>query len=123
MKNKKTDISSRRILYPSVEKIFIELLGEKWYENENLEEIQLEKAKQYKLFCKKNKRAPKNIAKCRSRDGKKNATKKELDEFYLATWLSNMKQSKKGNSTMVLYSSVEKILVGFLGVNWHEKSK
>jgi hypothetical protein len=34
-----------------------------------------------------------------------------------------MKQSKKGNSTMVLYPSVEKILVDFLGENWHEKSK
>lgn len=123
MKNKKTGISSQRVLYPSVEKIFIELLGENWYENEKLEENQLEKAKQYKLFYKKNDRKPKNIAKCRSKDGKKNATEKELDEFYLATWLSNMKQSKKGNSTMVLYPSVEKILVDLLGENWHEKSK
>ena len=39
-----------RALYPSVEMILIELLGEAWYENDNLEENAIKHALEYKTF-------------------------------------------------------------------------
>ena len=113
----------KRILYPSVEKIMIELLGEKWYENINLEENAIKKALEYKTFYEENKRKPVLILCSKTKEQKENATDEQKHEHKLATWFSNMKKAKKHRSTTVLYPSIEKILIELLGEMWYDDLK
>ena len=104
-------------LWPSVEKILIDLLGETWYENENLEELAIKQALEYKLFYEDKQRKP--IQVLQKKEQKDNATEEQVHEHLLATWFGRMKSSKKGQSRMILYPSVEKILIELLGETWH----
>ena len=97
-------------LYPSVEKILVDLLGETWFENDDLEQAALLKANEFKDFYKK-KGKPTLI---------KNPTPEEKTEASLASWFGRMKQAKKGKGTYKLYPSVEKILIDLLGETWFE---
>jgi superfamily II DNA or RNA helicase len=110
--SKKFPNKSTLIIYPSVEKILVDLLGEDWYENEDLEGNALIKANEYKEFYKKNKSkpVPNNEPK----------TDEEKTENSLADWFSSMKTYKKGTGLGKLFPSVEKILVDLLGEDWHE---
>jgi len=102
---------SSHILYLSIEKILIDLLGERWYENNNLEEIAIKKALDYKAFYEEYRRNPsKNL---------QIHTKEQRREKKLAFWFQNIKNAKKGISTSKVYPSVEKILIELLGQMWY----
>ena len=99
---------SSHILYLSIEKILIDLLGERWYENNNLEEIAIKKAFDYKAFYEEYRRRPlKNIQ----------------HEKKLAWWFQNIKQAKLGRSRNKIYKSVEKILIGLFGQMWYNNAE
>lgn len=114
MKQSKKEKSMAK-LYPSVEEIFIKLLGETWYENINLEENAIKQALEYKVFCKEKQRNPSEVL---SRKRKDQATDEQKHEHHLAAWFSNMKRSKKGKSASILYPSVENILIECCGSDW-----
>ena len=102
---------STRKIYPPVEKILVDLLGENW--NKNIyEESELIRVNEFKEFYEKNKRIPQYKSKPITEDTKK--------ENSISTWFSNRKKSKRGKCKVVLYPSVEKILVNLLGQNWYE---
>jgi superfamily II DNA or RNA helicase len=106
-------------LYESVEKILIELLGETWYENINLEERAIKNAIDYKKFYEEMKQKPSHVLNGKKKEQKENATGEQKHEHKLAQWLGHMKEVKKGKSRMKLYPSVEKILVELLGDTWY----
>jgi CRISPR/Cas system endoribonuclease Cas6 (RAMP superfamily) len=108
--------NSRSILYPSVEKILIKLLGENWYENENKEEKQLERAKQYQLFYEEHERIPSLVLQGKNKINLEN----QLFEHRLAEWYGTMKGSKKKQNRSILYPRVEKIFIELLGEKWFE---
>jgi len=112
--------SSGMKLYPSVEKILIELLGEKWYENKNLEELAIKQALEYKTFYQEKQRKPLQVLGGKTKEQKYNATEEQKHEYRLANWFSCMKLAKKGKGGRMLYPSVEKILIGLLGNTWYE---
>ena len=99
-------------VYPLVEKILVDLLGDKWYENEDLEQNALVKANEFKKFYDKNGRKPYMI--------NKPTTEERIKENGLARWFNETKNSKKGKGSSKSYPSVEKILVKLLGDNWYE---
>jgi hypothetical protein len=103
---------SLTIIYPSVEKILLDLLGETWYEKEDLEENALIKANEFKLFYKKHNRKPSYISNPKT---KEEETEKSLDQ-----WFRYTKSTKKGKGKGKLFISVEKILVDLLGEDWYE---
>ena len=109
---------SGNILYKTTEDIFIEILGESWYEKEDKEKGALQKAETFKEFYIIHKRLPKSVLQTKSKDDKEKATDSERQEHELAKWFCRMKESKKGKSTCVLYSSVEKLLIESLGSDW-----
>ena len=111
MKKIKKGKRTRGKLYPSIEKVLVDLLGENWFENEDLEQNALLKANEYKVFYENNQRPPTLIVKPKE---------EEKPESLLASWFASMKQAKKGKGTQKLYPSVEKILVDLLGENWFE---
>ena len=114
MKQSKNGKSTLK-LYPSVEKILVNLLGQNWYENEDLEQNSLIKANEFKTFYKNNKRKPRYIS---------NPTTDEIKtENSISIWFSNMQKSKIGKSKVTLYPSVEKILVNLLGEVWYETNE
>jgi superfamily II DNA or RNA helicase len=99
---------SSHILYLSIEKILIDLLGERWYENNNLEEIAIKKALNYKAFYEEYRRKPlKNIQ----------------HEQKLAWWFHNIKQAKLGRSKSKIYKPVENILIGLFGQMWYNNAE
>jgi len=116
-KSKKSDRCKNSIVYPSVEELLNTLLGEKWYEN-SLEPNALLRATEFKEFITKYKRVPCLKLQSKSKDDKEKATESEKQEHDLAKWFCRMKESKKGNSTCVLYPSVEKLLIETLGSDW-----
>jgi superfamily II DNA or RNA helicase len=123
MKRKKTkNNSSHRIgvLYPSVEKILIELLGDTWYEKTDFEDVALTHAVEYKIFYEQKQRYPVAILKETTIDQKNNATDEQTYEHTLALWFQGMKTAKRGVTTSkrMLYPSVEKFLIELLGENW-----
>jgi len=99
-------------LYPLVEKILVDLLGEHWYEKEDLEKNALLKANGYKAFYSFHKRKPVGI--------KEPETAEEKIEKSLSQWFGDMKKTKTGKGLSKLFPSVEKILVDLLGDNWYE---
>ena len=107
-------------LYPSVEKILIELFGERWYENKNMEEIAFKKALEYKLFYEKNQIKPSHVLNGKTKGKKENATEEQKHEHKLAQWFSSMKRSKTkpNKNLMKLYPSVEKIIIDIFGSDW-----
>ena len=109
-----------QILYPSVEKILIELLGEKWYENKNLEELAIKQALEYKTFYQEKQRKPLQVLGGKTKEQKYNATEEQKHEYRLANWFGCMKLAKKGKGGRMLYPSVENILIGLLGNTWYE---
>ena len=121
MKEAKT--KQKRKLYPSVEKILIELLGKTWYENKNLEEIAIEKALEYKAFYEEKQRKPSQVLNGKGK--KEKATEEQKHEQTLAQWFKDMKEAeakakaKKGRSVK-LYPSIEKIFIELLGKTWYE---
>jgi superfamily II DNA/RNA helicase len=109
MKQTKRGTSTSNVLYPSVEQILIEALGEEWWEKEDLEANAIETATQLVEWIKVNGKNP------RSRS-------KDLVEKKIGQWLSNIKSTKKGTANSnVLYPSVEQILIEALGEEWWEK--
>ena len=119
MKKSKQGISSC-ILYPSAEKILIELLGETWYENTDLEEIALKIAVSYKEFYQINHRKPSQVLTSKSKEQKQHATDEQKYENTLATWFGGMKTAKQDKGRKILYPSVEKILIEILGELWYK---
>ena len=111
MKNAK---NGKGKLYPSVEKILVDLLGENWFENTNLEQAALLKANEFKYFYEK-KGKPRQLTKPK--------TEEEKTELSLSRWFGDMKKAKDGKGTHKLYPSVEKILVDLLGENWVDATK
>jgi superfamily II DNA or RNA helicase len=112
-KKRKRTQKQKQKLYPSVEKILIELLGEKWYND--LEENSLKIALEYKTFYDENKRKPSQVLQTKG----KNATEEQKHKQKLASWYGCMKKAKKGTGG-ILYPSVEKILIDLLGETWYE---
>ena len=108
----------RGMIYPSVEKILINLLGETWYENRNLEELAIKKALEYKIFYQEKQRKPSYVLVSKTKGEKENATEEQKHEHRLAQWFGSMKKTKKGKTNMKLYPSVEKILIELLGEQW-----
>ena len=108
-------------LYPSVEKILIELLGETWYKKRDLEILSIKRALEYKRFYEENHRKPLLILSGKTKD---NATEEQKYEQKLAVWFCGMKRSKKNPSKRIgtLYPSVEKILIELLGKSWYDKT-
>jgi superfamily II DNA or RNA helicase len=110
----------KMIIYPSVENILIKILGETWYENKDLEGIALKKALLFKEFYQINHRKPSQVLTRTSKEQKQNASDEQKQEHSLAVWFDGLKISKKGKGTMVLYPSVEKIIIELLGDSWYE---
>jgi superfamily II DNA/RNA helicase len=108
-------------LYPSVEMILIELLGEAWYENDNLEENSVKHALEYRIFYQDKQRKPSYILQGKTK--KEQATKDQHYENKLAVWFNRMIASKTRKSTNKLYPSVEKILIDLLGETWYKSNK
>ena len=121
-KSKKRNIKGNMKLYPSVEKILIELLGERWYDNENLEKHAIKQALEFKSFYEKTQYTPSHVLIGKAKEQKDNATDEQKHEHKLAGWFSSMKSSKKGKGYTRLYSSVEKILIELLGERWYDTS-
>jgi len=115
--------NGRMNVYPSVEKILIELFGEKWYENKNLEELAIKQALEYKTFYQEKQRKPIQTLQGKTKEQKDKATKEQKYEYRLATWFGCMKLSKKGKGGRMLYASVEKILIELFGETWFEDEK
>ena len=111
MKSHKKGKKDTGHIYPSVEKILVDLLGENWYENEDLEQNSLQKANEYKDFYEKNNRKPGRIQEPK--------TEEEKQEKYLKQWFDDMKKTKNEKGLGKLFPSVEKILVDLLGENWY----
>jgi len=123
MKRKKTKkTSSQRIgvLYQSVEKILIELLGNTWYEKTDFEDVALKHAVEYKTFYEEKQRYPVSVLKETTAYQRENATDEQIYEHTLALWFQGMKTAKRGvkTSKRMLYPSVEKFLIELLGENW-----
>jgi superfamily II DNA or RNA helicase len=119
MKELKKGIS-HRILYQSVEKILIKLLGEKWYEKTDFEDVALKRALEFKTFYEENQRYPVGVLKEKTKEQKENATDEQIYEHKLALWFQGMKTVNRGVKTTsrILYPSVEKIFIELLGKNW-----
>ena len=120
MKQAKKGGKKDMILYPSVEKIFIELLGERWYENINLEDRAIKQALEFKTFYENKQQIPSQVLIRKAKEQKDNATDEQKHEHKLAGWFNCMKISKKRKGGMKLYPSVEKIFIELLGARWHE---
>ena len=116
--------SMRSILYSSVEDIFINLLGETWYEREEKEQKALQKANDFKKFYTKYNRIPSAVLQGKSKDEKETANDAEKLEHALATWFGDMKKSKKSDRgrNRTLYLCVEEVLSKILGNKWYENS-
>jgi superfamily II DNA/RNA helicase len=109
-------------IYLSIENILKETLGEKWYENENVEEQSLQIAKKFKEFYIAHKRLPKSVLQKKSKDDKEKATDSEKQEHELATWFGRIKGCKRGyNNGTIVYTTVEDIFIEILGESWYEK--
>jgi superfamily II DNA or RNA helicase len=93
------------VLYPSVEKILVDYLGEDWWKEKDLEAQALERAREFIQWIKINGKNPSTGA-------------KDPIEKKLASWFNDMKSSKKGHGSTTLYPSVEKMLVETLEDNW-----
>ena len=103
MGNKKTDKKGGK-LYPSVNEILVEGLGEGWWEEKDLEAQARAQARELIAWVRKNGKTPSN--------GAKEAVEKKLGQ-----WLSRKKADKKAGK---LYPSVNDILVEGLGEGWWE---
>jgi superfamily II DNA or RNA helicase len=118
MKTAKRGVKNTRMLYPSVEKFLIKLLGKNWCSS--LEDESLKIALEYKAFYQEKQRKPSKVLNSKTKEQKDQATEEQKYEHRLAQWLGNMKSSKKGQSRMNLYPSVEEILIELLGETWYE---
>ena len=118
-KTKNLNKSHRYIIYPPVEKILVEVLGEKWFENDDLEEKSLKFALEYKQFYQEKQRKPSNVI--GTKEKRENATEEQKKENKLALWFSNMKRAKNKKNKSILYSSVDKIFIEVFGEKWFEK--
>ena len=110
---------STQVLHPSVEKILIELLGEKWYDDR--EEIALNRALEFKDFFEREWRKQSKILQTKKR--REEATEEQKREHSLAQWIQTMKHSKIGKGWGILYPSVEEILIETLGEDWYENER
>jgi superfamily II DNA or RNA helicase len=106
-------------IYPSVEKILIDLLGMNWYGETEFETKSLKNAKEFKEFYQTYGRIPNQVLLGKSKEEKQNATHNQKNEHILANWFSRMKYSKKGKSRMNVYPSVEEILIELFGETWY----
>ncbi len=124
--SKKNKYKSTSVLYPSVEIILIELLGDTWYKPRDLEELSIKRTLEFKTFYEENQRKPVLILAGKTKEQKENATDDEKYEQKLAVWFCGMKGKKKNASKSkrigILYQSVEKILIDLLGKTWYEKT-
>jgi superfamily II DNA or RNA helicase len=116
-------VKSTHKLYPSVEKILIGLLGERWYLNDNLEENAMKQAIEYKTFYQEKQRKPSSILQKNTKEQKENATYEQKHEHKLSVWFGCMKKGKKGNYSNKLYPSVEEVFIGLLGERWYINDK
>ena len=107
-------------LYPSVEKILIELLGKSWYDKTDFEDVAFKHALEYKRFYEEKQRYPVAVLKETTQEQKDNAIEEQKYEHTLALWFQGMKMAKRGVKTTkrMLYPSVEKFLIELLGKNW-----
>ena len=106
-------------LYPSVDELLIELFGKTWYDNDDLDELSIKRALEYKIFYQEKQRKPSQVLKAMKKEQKDSATEEQKYEHKLAQWFTNMKSSKKGNGTCKLYPSVDVILIELLGETWY----
>ena len=109
---------ARHVVYPKVEKILIEILGENWFES-ILEKEALEKANRFKKFYLKYGKVPKRIFVGKKKSIKEKGTEEQLLEDINAQWFHIITASKKGKSHHVLYPKVEEILIELLGKDWY----
>ena len=103
-------------IYPSVENIMIELLGEDWCDS--FEDSAIKNALEYKNFYQENQRKPSVVLTRKTKEQKDNASTEQKHEHRLAQWFNNMRTAKKRKCNMKLYPSVEKILMDTLGSDW-----
>ena len=116
MKKAKTGKGKMNV-YPSVEKILIEFLGENWCSS--LEDESLKIALEYKVFYEENQRKPSKVLNAKKKEQKDQATEEQKYEQKLAQWFGDMKKAKTGKGNMKLYPSVESLLIELLGDTWY----
>jgi superfamily II DNA or RNA helicase len=105
-------------LYPSVEKLLIETFGEGWWEKENLEKTQMEKANEYITWVTQHNRHPrKRLASKRKSDI---ITDEQRIEHQYSAWFDQTQQSKKGGRSKLLYASVDQRLTEVFGEEWYK---
>ena len=99
----------------------IELFGEQWYENENLEQQAIDKALLFKKWVDEHDgRKPSAVLAGKTKEQKASATPDQEREHYWAQWFGDMKKAKKANSRNRLYPNVERILTELFGKEWYE---
>ena len=123
MKNSKKEKYRRRI-YPSLEKLLIDVFGVEWWKKNDLEENQNDECDKYFEWKQKNNRNP--VLCLDSKINKENRNGAQLEEHKVARWLHNMKSIKRSpdktsTSGAKLYLSVENRLIELLGEVWWKK--
>jgi superfamily II DNA or RNA helicase len=105
------------ILYPSVEKIFIETLGHDWYIHNNFK-ISLKIAEQFKNFFIKNNRKPRRILEGKSIQEKNMCSPEQKLENKLANWYRSVKKTKDEK----IRPHVNKMMCELIGKNWKKQT-
>lgn len=118
--NVKVSIKKKdRTYYPSVEKRLSDALGDVVWKKKNLEDEQLEKANNYIHWVQVHNRYP---AQClSSRTEKIHSTIEGKEEYSLAIWMNNLKNTVAGKKKGILYLSLEKRLNEGLGEGWWKR--
>lgn len=121
MKESKKGRGNGNKLYPDVERILIELFGEQWFDNEDLEGQAIQKAMAFKEWVEAhNGCKPVLVLSGKTKQQRETATLEQKEEQGHASWFSDMKKVKNGNSRGKLYLDVERIFIELFGEEWYE---
>ena len=96
-------------------------MGPDWHLPEDLEAAALARANEFKVFYEANGKIPVQVAQTAAKRQK--ASPAQLIEQSLASWLSDMKKTKKGTGGGVCYPSVDRLLSELMGPDWHIVAK
>jgi hypothetical protein len=96
------------------------LIVDRMGKSDQMEEIQLKKALEYKKFYRENDRKPVQCLKSKSTSKKEKANDSEKKEHTLARWFYELKRVKR-KSRYTVYLSVEAVMIELFGEKWYEK--
>jgi hypothetical protein len=82
-----------------------------------LEEMAIKQALEYKAFYEEHGRKPSKILNCKTKEQKEYAMYKQTYEQKLAVWFGNTKIRKRNNK---IYPSVDNIIIDLLGKAWYD---